>query len=120
LTLNFNENKSVRYLVIDNLAGNAIKYTEPETTVKVGAKKAAGCLVIWVKDQGIGIRREELLRIFDEYATISSKPTADKSSHGLGLAIVKRMVELHGGDNQCRERNRKGDEIYPFVPFSLR
>jgi hypothetical protein len=29
-------------------------------------------------------------------------------------------VELHGGDNQCRERNRKGDEIYPFVPFSLR
>lgn len=83
--------------VIDNLAGNAIKYSEPGTTVKVGAKKAAGCLVIWVEDQGIGIKREELSRIFDEYATTSSKPTAGESSHGLGLAIVKRMVELHGG-----------------------
>jgi signal transduction histidine kinase len=103
--------------VIDNLTGNAIKYSESGTIVTIGAKKAAGSLVIWVEDQGIGIRQEELSRIFDEYAKTSSKPTAGESSHGLGLAIVKRMVELHGGSIHVASETGKGTRFTLSFPL---
>jgi signal transduction histidine kinase len=102
--------------VIDNLTGNACKYSEAGTTVTVGAEKSGGRLVIWVADQGIGMRREELSGIFDEYARTSGRPTGGETSHGLGLAIVKRMVELHGGTIEVVSERGKGTRFTLSFP----
>jgi signal transduction histidine kinase len=105
--------------VIDNLTGNACKYSKAGTTVTVGAEKSGDRLVIWVADQGIGMRQEELSGIFDEFARTSGRPTDGESSHGLGLAIVKRMVELHGGTIEVASVAGKGTRFtlsFPLQP----
>jgi len=103
--------------VIDNLTGNACKYSEAGTTVTVGAEKKDGRLVIRVVDQGIGVRPEELAGIFDEFARTSGQPTGGESSHGLGLAIVKRMVELHGGTIEVSSEAGKGSQFTMSFPL---
>jgi len=103
--------------VIDNLTGNACKYSEAGTTVTVGAAKTGDRLVIWVADQGIGMRQEELAGIFDEYVRTSGRPTGGESSHGLGLAIVKRMVELHGGTIEVASVAGKGTRFILSFPL---
>ena len=103
--------------VVDNLIGNACKYSKAGTTVTVGAEKKGGWLVIRVVDQGIGIRPEELSGIFDEFARASGQPTGGESSHGLGLAIVKRMVEMHGGTIEVTSALGKGTQFIMSFPL---
>jgi len=83
--------------VFDNLICNAMKFSPPKGLVTVGAKREVDRLLLWVENQGAGIRKEELSSVFGEYVKGSSRPTAGESSHGLGLAIVKKLVELHRG-----------------------
>ena len=103
--------------VMDNLIGNAVKYSEPGTTVTVGAKKGSGRLEIWVADQGLGIQPAELGRIFEPFFKASARPTAGESSHGLGLAIVKRMVELHHGTISVESAVGKGSRFTVSLPL---
>ena len=83
--------------ILDNLIGNAVKYSPEKTRVTVGARRESGRLELWVQDQGPGIREEDLSVIFAEFVKGSARPTEGASSHGLGLAIVKRLVDLHRG-----------------------
>jgi len=82
---------------VDNLLSNAFKYSNPNTTVTLGAKRTECGLEIRVEDQGVGIKNEDLPLLFGEFSKASAQPTAGEPSHGLGLAIVKRVVELQGG-----------------------
>jgi signal transduction histidine kinase len=82
---------------VDNLLSNAFKYSNPNTTVTLGAKRTECGLEIRVEDQGVGIKSEDLPVLFGEFSKASAQPTAGEPSHGLGLAIVKRVVELQGG-----------------------
>jgi signal transduction histidine kinase len=82
---------------VANLLGNAFKYSNPGTTVTLGAARKGGWVEIWVDDHGVGIKPDELPHVFKEFARSSSRPTGGETSFGLGLAITKRIVELHGG-----------------------
>lgn len=104
--------------VMDNLIGNAVKYSKPGTTVTVGAKKGSGRLSIWVADQGLGIEQDELGRIFEPFFKASARPTAGEASHGLGLAIVKKMVELHDGTISVESTVGKGSRFTVSLPLS--
>ena len=83
--------------VLNNLISNAIKYSNPNTQITIGATSKGEDIELWVVDQGQGIPEAELPKIFQEFGKTSVRPTAGESSTGLGLAIVKRMVEMHGG-----------------------
>ncbi|MHB8874649.1 MAG: ATP-binding protein [Myxococcaceae bacterium] len=83
--------------VLGNLISNAVKFSHPGTTVRVGAREGPGELVIYVSDEGQGIPQEELPKVFTDFGRTSVRPTGDERSTGLGLAIVKRIVEAHGG-----------------------
>ena len=86
---------------LDNLIGNAIRYTHPGGTVAVEARQAEGGIGLAVADSGPGIPREDLPRVFDRFYRVE-RPKLDAEEGpvdgtGLGLAIAKRIVELHDG-----------------------
>jgi two-component sensor histidine kinase len=83
--------------VINNLVTNAIKFSHANTTITMRAKTVGDEVQISVSDEGQGIPRAELSKVFTEFGRTSVRPTGGEKSVGLGLAIVKRMVEAHGG-----------------------
>src|SRR5207237_7614966 len=82
--------------VIANRLNNAAKYSERGGRVVISAHAEGPEAVIRVRDNGIGIPKEMLTRIFDMFVQI--EPARDRSRQGLGigLTLVKRLVELHG------------------------
>jgi signal transduction histidine kinase len=83
--------------VVDNLISNAIKYSQHGKTITVELAKKNCTISCSVKDEGPGIRQEEMGKLFGKFQRLSARPTAGESSTGLGLYIVKQTVELHGG-----------------------
>ena len=80
--------------VLENLIGNAIKFTGAGGKVTVGAKSHGEVVLIWVKDNGRGIAPDELGHIFDRFWQAKKK---ERRGIGLGLSICKGIVEAHGG-----------------------
>ena len=78
------------------LAANAVTFSEPGTTVALGAEVAAGRLRMWVRDQGVGIAPEELDRIFERFGRAPGARRTEGA--GLGLAIVDAIARAHGGE----------------------
>jgi len=103
--------------VVDNLLGNAFKFSHRDSKVVLGAREQGGELEIWVEDEGVGIPPEDLDRIFEEFTKGGSRPTAGESSTGLGLAIVKRIVELHGGRVSVESEVGKGTTFTIRMPL---
>jgi len=82
--------------VFDNLITNAIKFTPDRGTILIDANEEDGTVTVSVKDTGIGLTKEQLDRVFDEFYKADNS-RHDLDSSGLGLAICKRIVEKHGG-----------------------
>ncbi len=83
--------------VLENLLGNAIKYSPPKKSVWLGVKKADGKVVIEVCDEGPGLTDADKAKLFRKFQRLSARPTGGETSTGLGLSIVKQLVELHSG-----------------------
>lgn len=84
--------------VVDNLLGNAIKFSPPEKNIHVSMNRKDGKAVVSVRDEGPGIPTEKIQMLFKEYQTFGTRTTGEERSTGLGLAIVKRIVDEHSGD----------------------
>jgi two-component system, OmpR family, phosphate regulon sensor histidine kinase PhoR len=80
-----------------NLVDNAIKYSNAGSSVTVMAQPAGAEIVICVQDQGRGIAKEHLPRLFERFYRADSGRTRKLGGSGLGLAIVKHIVQAHGG-----------------------
>jgi signal transduction histidine kinase len=83
---------------LDNIIGNAVKYSPLGGDIAVSVTEEAGEPVIRVSDSGPGFAPEDLGRMFGRFQRLSAKPTGGESSTGLGLSITKRIIELHAGD----------------------
>ena len=82
-------------LVINNLLGNAIKYSPEGSTVQVVARHEGGDIALSVIDQGIGIPRDDLASIFERFHRAANASGIPGS--GIGLHMVRQIVEMHGG-----------------------
>ena len=71
-----------------------------------------------VKDNGIGIKAEELDRVFDEFYRIKNEDTLDIPGTGLGLSLVKRLVELHQGQIEAESTPGAGSVFTVRIPLS--
>ena len=83
--------------VLSNLLTNAAKYTNPQGSISVVARSEQEKLLITVADNGIGIAREDLPRVFGMFAQVRSAQDHAAGGLGIGLALAKGIVELHGG-----------------------
>lgn len=95
IMVRFDANKILQ--VLNNLLGNAIKYSFPHSQIIVDIYKAENRVITRIIDYGQGIPEPELEKLFTPFQTTSVKPTAAEKSTGLGLAIVKKIIEAHGG-----------------------
>ena len=83
--------------ILVNLVGNAVKFSTPGGEVRVLAGRQRDQLWVAVEDDGVGIAKEELQRIWDPFYQVEAPMRRRHGGSGLGLAIVRRLVELHGG-----------------------
>ncbi|MBF0416803.1 MAG: response regulator [Magnetococcales bacterium] len=84
--------------VVDNLLGNAIKFTPSHSEVTVRCGRLLGRIFLQVVDQGPGIPAGERHHLFGPFQRLSTRPTAQEGSTGLGLSIVKQIVDAHHGE----------------------
>ena len=84
--------------VLDNLIGNAIKFSPANTQITVRTHRENAHIVCEIADQGPGIADEDRSKLFVEGARLRNKPTGNETSTGLGLSICREMISLHGGE----------------------
>jgi signal transduction histidine kinase len=115
--MKFDRNKLEQ--VLNNLIGNAVKYSHPETAITVTVEPSPdGVYVVTrVADQGQGIPAEELDSIFKEFNKSTTRSTAGEKSTGLGLAISKKIIEGHGGKIGVTSEIENGSTFYFELPL---
>ena len=96
--------------VMNNLVGNAVKFTE-NGRIKVAASVDGEHVVIQVEDTGIGISEEFMARIFDEFSQESSGMNRRFEGTGLGLAIARKLVQLMGGSIELDQDIEQGSRF---------
>ncbi len=99
-----------------NLISNGINYNREGGMVTVSMKENGEDLVVDISDTGIGISRDNLNFIFDEFFRAKSKETRDVRGSGLGLPIAKRIIEAHDGFIRVASEVGKGSTFRVFLP----
>jgi two-component system phosphate regulon sensor histidine kinase PhoR len=101
---------------IGNLLDNAIKYSDPGTTVEVEAAGNTDGVVIRVIDHGCGIAPEHLPRLFERFYRVDKGRSRELGGTGLGLAIVKHIAQAHGGHVRVESTLGKGSIFTLHLP----
>ncbi len=106
---------------VENVVRNALCYGNPDKPIEVVLKPGGGDrLVLHVSDRGPGVAGEELTRIFEPFYRGDSSRDHRQDSQGIGLAITSRVVELHGGRVDARNREGGGLEVTITLPAGER
>lgn len=104
--------------VLDNLIGNAVKFSHVGGLVRVTVRYAKGTWRIAVSDTGIGIPPDEAANLFSAFVRGSNARTAGLPGTGLGLSIVKRLVEMHGGQVKVESVLNQGSTFTVLLPVA--
>lgn len=103
--------------VVDNLIGNALKFTPQGGTVAVCLRSDDGRVMLQVKDTGIGIAVEHLDVIFERFYQVDGTTRRTHGGCGLGLALVKEIVERHGGAVAVESQLGRGSTFTVWLPL---
>ena len=103
--------------IVGNLAGNAIKYSHPATTIEFAIRRHDEELHLDVTDQGIGIAADQLDRIFQPFVRLVESGTAGERSTGLGLSIVAQIVAAMGGTLSVESKVGVGSTFRVALPI---
>lgn len=101
---------------VENLIDNAIKYSEAGTRVEISARPAAAGVSIEVRDQGMGIERPHLARIFERFYRVDQARSRALGGTGLGLAIVKHIALAHRGTVRVESQPGRGSVFAIDLP----
>ena len=102
--------------VIINLLSNAIKYSD-QGTIRIQTYRENNFFVCTVADEGQGIAKENLDKIFHRFYRVDDARTRSKGGSGLGLSIVKSTVEAHGGNVEVDSELNKGTKFIVRIPL---
>lgn len=104
--------------IFTNLITNAIMYSPEGTTVTLRIKESDEYGIVEVEDQGIGIEKSEIARVFERFYRVDRARSRNSGGTGLGLAIVKHLVEAHHGKIQVTSEVGKGTCIKVLLPIN--
>jgi signal transduction histidine kinase len=105
--------------VLNNLCSNAVKYSMPDTTIRITLARETSVAVVSVIDEGQGIPPEELPQLFQAFSRTSVQATAGEPSTGLGLIICKKIVLAHGGRIWAESASGRGSTFRFTIPCTL-
>ncbi len=126
ITLEFEFTPEIDELVVDqtrfkqivvNLVSNSVKFSHPGGRVVVSSHRVGNDLRFSVRDEGVGIREEELPALFKPFRQAQSTRERNREGIGLGLAITKKLVELHGGTIWVESEWGKGTTVSFSIPM---
>ncbi|CEG29466.1 cell wall metabolism sensor histidine kinase WalK [Bacillus sp. B-jedd] len=103
--------------VLDNIISNALKYSPEGGEVIFTVLEENGKITVSIKDEGIGIPKDNLGKIFDRFYRVDKARTRKLGGTGLGLAIAKEMVNAHGGNIWATGEEGKGTQIIFTLPY---
>jgi signal transduction histidine kinase len=103
--------------ILYKLLSNAVKFTPDGGKVRLRSEFSDGFVQVSIEDSGIGIKKEDLQRIFDPFEQADNSPSRRFEGTGLGLSLTRRMVELHGGKIWAEsEGEEKGTRFFFLLP----
>ena len=105
--------------VLYNLLENAVKYSREGGEIRLQAARRGSEIVLNVSDDGIGISRDQLPRIFERFYRADKARSREHGGTGLGLAIAKHIAQLHGGRIEAESELGRGTTIRVFLPSDL-
>jgi len=103
--------------VLYNLIDNAIKYSPDGGEVKISARQEKENLVVCVSDQGLGISKDDQLRLFQKFQRLDVMVKKNIQGIGLGLNVCRILVEAHGGQIWVESRKGKGSTFCFTIPL---
>lgn len=105
--------------VIFNLLDNAVKYRDPDRGVELNLKtwNDKEKLYLSIKDNGLGMKKEDLKKIFEKFYRVHTGNVHDVKGFGLGLAYVKKIVKLHKGEIHVESEKGKGTKFIITLPI---
>ena len=103
--------------VLNNLIGNAVKFSNPLSHVEVQIYLEGDYLVIAVIDSGLGIPPHEVGNLFTPFGKTSTKSTHGEKNTGLGLAIAKKIVDGHNGFIKVQSEPGVGSRFFVYLPI---
>ena len=112
--LKFDTDKIIQVLI--NLINNAMKFTE-KGTITIASVMEGNSVKVSVTDQGIGIKQEDLGKLFQSFSQISTGTARQTGGTGLGLAISKKIIEKHKGQMQVDSVYGQGTTFYFVLPI---
>ena len=104
-------------VVLQNLLGNAVKYTPDGGEVRVHVEVSATELAVEVTDSGIGISEEDQERVFEKFTRANDARIADITGSGLGLALAREITRLHGGELSVESELNEGSTFKMVLPI---
>ena len=103
--------------VIDNILNNAIKYSPDGGKIMVSMKTTDDQMILSISDQGLGIPKEDLPKIFDRFYCVDKARSRAQGGTGLGLAIAKEIVKQHNGFIWAKSEYGKGSTFTIVLPY---
>lgn len=101
---------------LKNLISNALKYSPEGGKIIIGARHEDGNVVIWVRDEGIGIPPDAIDRVFDKFYRVNTPAHRMIRGTGLGLSLVRETMEAHGGTVWVESRPGHGSTFFLSLP----
>ncbi len=105
---------------LNNLIENAIKYSKDNGLVRIVARRAGGEAVVSIEDNGVGMPKEHLPRIFERFYRVDKARARETGGSGLGLYIVSRIVLMHAGRIEVESREGVGSKFTVHLPLLQR
>ena len=106
-------------MAVENLISNAIKYSYPSSTVRVGIASRGKMVSLYVKDRGVGIAKHNIEMVFGKFNRVDNPLSHSEGGSGLGLFLARQLARAHGGDVTVESALEKGSTFSMTLPKKL-